>query len=302
MPPLRVPSAALLGLIAIALFARAETESEVTVENPRAFGHFIGDRLERHIRMTVPRPYSLAQDGLPKLGRANAWVELTGTAAHSVPGLDGTQYRIDLIYQVVNSPAQARLTALPEVRMKFSASGKAFEEKIEEWPIGLAPLTPGGTGIAVQDIRPARVPTLIDGRPAEIRLTAYLAGAAALLGWLALARFGLPWLRHRNGPFAAAHRTLAKLSRRPADRPTFQSALRAVHRAFDQTAGVRLFPEQLDAFLSRHQQFADLRAGTQRFFDASSREFFGDGVDPDGLRLDWLLRLCADCRARERRA
>jgi mxaA protein len=300
-PLLRSFGLLVLGL-AVAPLASADAASSVSVENPRAFGHFIGDRLERHIELTVPYGYGVAEDGLPKPGRVTPWFALTAATAQSTPGFAGVHYRIALTYLAVNSPMQAKVVELPTVRLKFSAAGKAFEEKVEAWPISLAPLTTSINRLGLEEMRPDRAPKLIDTTMAQTRLALCVTLAAATLLFLLFAQFVWPWLKHRNGPFATAHRRLQSLAKDPPSAANFQAALRTLHRAFDETAGVRVFPEQLDQFLSRHPQFSDLRGSSQRFFAASSGEFFDKGVDAEVRRLDWLLHLSSDYRARERRA
>lgn len=301
---LRVLCFGLLGLdlLAFELPASADAASSVSVENPRAFGHFIGDRLERHIEMTVPYSYALAQDSLPKPGRVTPWFAVTAATAHATPGLAGIHYRIALTYLAINSPAQVKVVELPAVRLKFSATGKAFEEKVEEWPISLAPLASSSNRLGPEEMRPDRAPKPIDTAMAQAALALCVALASVILLFLLLAQFASPWLKHRNRPFATAHRRLKSLAKDPPSTANFQAALRTLHRAFDETAGARVFPERLEQFLSRYPQFSDLRAVTQRFFTVSSGEFFDKGADAEVRRLDWLQHLCSDYRARERRA
>jgi mxaA protein len=296
------PPRAVLALAA-ALFttlASAQSASDVQTENPRAFGHFVGDILARHIALTVPRPFAIAPDGLPKPGRLNAWIELHDVAVRATREPQHTRYHVDLTYQVINSPVQTRVATLPGVRLKFSSADKSFDTSIAEWPVTIAPLAGGAVRSGLEEIRPPHAPQLIDSGASAIRLALWLAIAAALLLAAAVNHFGMPWLSRYQGPFANAHRALRKLARRPAGNETFRSALRALHRAFDQTAGVRVFPGELDGFFTRHGNFADLRAAAQRFFEISNREFFAGGVEGSEQRIDWLLELCAQYRARER--
>ena len=290
-----------LVLAALAADVNDNVVGDVQVENPRPFGHFLGDRVTRRIRLTAPRPYTLAQDALPKTERISTWIELTDVAVQSAPGLSGTRYHIDLIYQLINSPTQTQLAPLPDVRLKFTASGRTtIAADIDEWSIAVAPLAPRPAVAKTEPLRPARAPKLIDNGATEGRLILYCTGMVAIGAWLTFVQYVIPRLRLRNGPFAAAQRTIESLTQQPPDEAHLQAALRAMHRAFDQTAGRRLFPEHLGQFLSRHRHFEDLHGSVQHFYEVSSREFFGDGAPIDLYRLDWLLALCAQCRARER--
>jgi mxaA protein len=292
------------------------------VENPRAFGHFLGDQLTQDIQLTVPRPYSLVRNALPRPGRTGTWLELTQVSVRSVPTLGGTRYELVLGYQIVNSPLHAEVATLPALHLDFTAPGNRFEKTVDEWPIAIAPLSPGAIRTGLEEMRPARAPRLIDATPTEIRLTLFAAASGALFAFLAIARWGVPGLARWNGPFARASRTLRGISRDARRPDDLQTALRTVHRAFDQTAGHRLFGEHVSEFLDQHAQLRDLREDIQRFFGLSQEVFFGQQASiirqaPIGQhasrgresapadapqRIAWLSELCVKCRARERQA
>jgi mxaA protein len=65
-----------------------------------------------------------------------------------------------------------------------------------------------------------------------------------------------------------------------------------LHRAFDATAGRRVFADDLDAFISRHQHFLPLRNRIAAFFEMSRAVFFGVGVQAPDV-ASWM-GLCRD--------
>jgi mxaA protein len=271
------------------------------VQNPRAFGHFIGDTLERRIEVAVPHPYVLSTGKLPMPARVNPWLELTRVAARATDSERGLRYDIDLSYQIVNSPTKSRVASIPGLTLRFVGGGRAFDRTIDGWPIAIAPLAASGTRVDLEALRPARRPMQIDGTAVEVRLLSFGSASAALFGVLALLEFGLPGAARRRRPFAAAHRALRALAKTPASMDRHHAALRTVHRAFDQTMGVRVFAEQLDEFLASHAHFREVSDRAASFFAASQREFFGRGSGGESPTLESLLALCREFEVRERR-
>jgi mxaA protein len=279
----------------------ADLPPAIHVDEPRAFGHFIGDLLTRHLDVTIPQPYALTADRLPKIARVSTWMELDAVTVRAVPSAHATRYLIDLEYQIVDSPTQLEVAALPAVGLRFAGGGRSFERDIGTWPIVIAPLAPGALRTGLETLRPARVPSLIDATASKVRLLLFGAGSAVLFAYLALVRLALPRLEGRRGPFATAHRTVRMLAASPASVARQQAALRAVHRAFDATAGFRVFGERLEEFLAAHPEFRGLRAPASNFFAVSRAAFFATGGVDASAPLDGLLALTAQFKACERR-
>lgn len=295
-PSARAGIAAWICLSAGLRCTHAAVPDAVVGSEPRAFGHFIGDRLTRHIEVTVPPGYRLVA-GLPQPGRAGTWLELTHLTTDRAEVDAAARYRIDLDYQIVNSAPQPLLTVLPGIDLHFEDGRHALDRRSEDLPLAIAPLAPSGTS----SLRPARTPRLIDAAPTQRRLMFSGAVTAVLLGGLALCVRGLPRRRQR-APFAAAVRSLRGLARAHVGVEADEAALRTVHRAFDATFGRRMFAEHLDRLIELNPHFADLRADAQRFFDLSRDTFFGRGASGGAGPLEWLAAMCADFAARERRA
>jgi mxaA protein len=289
----------------------------IHVDEPRAFGHFIGDVLTRHIEVTVPLPYALAEGRLPQRGRIGR-LELEDAAVGATRIANTTRYRIDLVYQIVDSPLAPEIAPMPPVALRFAGGGRSFEQEINPWPIAMAPLAPSGIRTAFPALRPARAPTAIDATATRLSLVLCGALSAVLFAHLVLARIVLPRLAGRRGPFATALLTLRTLAASAPSVARRQAALRAVHRAFDATVGFRVFAARLEEFFALHPEFLEMRDAAKNFFELSRQEFFGPGgADGEGAggaqsngpggaddnrALDALMTLTAQFKARESRA
>ncbi len=281
----------------------ADPSSDLRIDEPRAFGHFIGDPLDRSIAITVPAGYTLAPESLPKPQREGAWLELQSVRSRWDVTARGRRVRVDLHYQLINSPGSLLQTVLPGMTLHFIDGAASFDRVIDEFPIVVSPLARGSVDAMLTSMRPSRAPLVIDAGRWKWLLAA--AAATAALFMAAASGRRLSGLIHARapGPFDRAHRTLRTLGAAAPGVERHRAALRAVHRAFDETAGIPVFAEGLDAFFDARPAFAAARAPVRAFYAASRLEFFGGGNDRDDmLRIERLVSLCAQLRACERQA
>lgn len=266
--------------------------------DPRPFGYVIGDAMSRRIEIDTPASFKLAADSLPRPGRVDAWLELRKIELAQKAYGASVRHTLDLRYQILNSPQAVKTHYLPKLLIIINNNDNTQTVEINETPFTFAPITPAFVLArdGLEELRADKPAPLIDASAHYWRLGfAALATAAALLSLIYI-QWGMPFLRRHNGPFARAHRDISRLN--DADMP---AAIRSVHRAFDQTAGVSIFRQHLPEFFLRHAAFADLREDAQRFYAASRGEFFSGRMPGDqAMDKKWLLDFCARCRDRER--
>jgi mxaA protein len=298
---------AVLALSAIALpysTAQGQTAAQqpvitVSVRQPRAFGHVIGDELEQRISLLAPAGFALDLRSLPRPGRTGLWLELAPPRLTTDRAGDATRYRLVLDYRIINAPEQVRTVELPELDLLFGPRGGQVSASIDEWPITIAPITPTFVlaRAGLQQMQPDAGPAMPDaGRYGWLTLL-WAAALVALLAGRALRRRGIPWLRQGTRPFAHAARDIAKLARLPPDRSTYRRALQRLHRAFDVAAGHAIFGERLAPLFAARAELLPLRAEIEQFYAASQREFFGLRADPPSV--DDVLTLARRCRDAE---
>ena len=295
---MRLSVALLLLLSCLARAAGPEARLEVT--EPRAFGHTLGDVLERRVVLELEPPWRLADDALPKPGRTGAWLELRAPQMNSRPGIGRNRYEITLAYQVVNAPREIVTLALPELTLPLAGGPRPAFESVPDFPFTLAPLTPEHilARAPLDEMQPDAAPQRIETRAIKLRMLAYATAAGTILLFLAWRLWGIPFLAAGRKPFAAASREVRRLARSRSE-TAHREAIRRMHRAFDETAGHALFATELPAFLRQHSRYAPLKPEIERFFEVSRGEFFAGGAaDPD--LLPWLGRFCRECRSLER--
>jgi mxaA protein len=281
----------------------AEAPSPVTlagIAEPRSFGHVIGDMLTRRIVLDAERGATLDTDGLPKPGRVSRWLDLLAVQ-HDASG-KGTQtrYTITLTYQLMNADQEVRTLALPALRIPFKTAAQTLFHEVPEYVFTAGPLTPQYVvaRAGLEEMQPDIPPPLLPTNAVRARLALYGAGLGAILLYFLYSYWGLPFFARSRGPFARALRKVNAARRASDPQEGMQLALKALHRAFDETAGGALFGEQLEGFFVTHQRYEPLRPAVERFFAVSRQAFFGAGSAP--LSLSWLASLCRDLRDRER--
>jgi mxaA protein len=275
----------------------------MSIDEPRAFGHFVGDVVTRRIVVMAPAPLVLDSAALPQLGRRGSALELRRLDVRRGSGPDGgARYELRLDYQVFLAPTEARVLELPPLPLRFTGGPRVEEVRADAWPLVVAPLGPVEVSPreGLGELRPDRAPPLIDTRPTRLRLAAYAALALPLAAYLASIYLVAPWWLRRHRPFGNAWREVREL---PADASLAQTqaAIRRVHEAFNRSAGQVLFERGIDGFVARAPRFAPLRDEIASFFERSREAFFGASSEP-ARDAAWLVEFARRCRDVERGA
>ena len=252
------------------------------IEQPRPFGYVVGDVMTQRVLLEIGG-HPLAPAALPKAERVNIWLERRAARIESLP--DGHRW-LALDYQVVNAPQSLTTVNLPAFELQGTPNGATL--KIAAWPISLNALT-SGDSIELRPDRPApAIATAPIRRQLALWSSAFLLVLAAWLGWLA-------WRNWRAGatrPFAHALREMRHLE------GSAPEAWRALHRAFDQTAGRVVQMATLPALFERMPPLQSLRPEIEQFFAQSRQLFFAGGLPADRLSA---RALCARLRRIEKR-
>lgn len=270
----------------------ADATVAATVEQPRSFGHVLGDVLTQRVLLEhAGRP--LQPGALPAASRVDLWLERRPMRVET----DAAGRRwLAIDYQLINAPRALSAIALPAMKLA-TASGPTLA--LPAWPVSIAPLTPPaafGQG-DLQALRPDRpVAALATGaieRQLRLSFAALLAVLLAWLGWWVWRNA----LEARRLPFAQAWRELRRI-----DDPTSAQAWRAVHRALNTTAGHVVHGASLPRLLAEAPHLRPLEARLEEFYRESTRRFFaGDAAAAQGDAAYPLRALCRALRDAEKR-
>ena len=284
-----------MAVILAGCYAHADAQIlSVTQQKPaRDFGILVGDVMRASAAIRVVPGTVLDRSSLPAAGPVSASIDVRRVDV--AESRDGALVTIRVDYQSFFAPPEVAQAEVPGYSAVFSCNGARLSAAIPAFTFTASPFRhdlQAATDPAL--LRPDH-PAVLARDPAAPWLT--LAGGALALpaGLMLLARSG--WgLRPMRGPFAAADRHIAGLARSQAG----PGALQALHRAFDATAGRRVFAGDVDSFLDQHPHFAPLRGDIEDFFLASREAFFGPGA----ATPPWheLARVARALRRAERRS
>lgn len=258
------------------------------VENPRPFGYLVGDTLVQRVQLTVDgRSVDLVE--LPRKDRFGSWISRRGARIERRP--DGSRWLL-LDYQIINASKDVDVIALPKLHLRTTTPDVFID--VADWPITVGAITASlvrnqGGLIPLQPDRPA--PTIATD---AIRrsLHASLAGLALTLGlWLGWWRWR-EWQAAERLPFARAAKTLRTVDGQS------EAAWKALHQAFDATAGRVIQPASLPLLFRAAPQLEAARDRIERFYAASAERFFGGReAAPAGVSIP---ELAAELRRIER--
>jgi len=242
----------------------AATAAAATIEQPRSFGHVLGDVLTQRVLLEHQgRPLEPA--ALPAAARIDLWLERRPSRIET--DAQGRRW-LAIEYQLINAPRALTAISLPALTVA-TASGPALA--LPAWPVSIGPLTPAeafGQG-DLQPLRPDRPVAALATHPIEQHLKlALLALLAVLLAWLA-------WWAWRNMreaqqlPFAHAWRELKRI-----DDPASPEAWRVLHRALNRSAGRVVHGASLPQLLADAPYLRPLQPRLEDFYRESTRRFF----------------------------
>lgn len=272
---------------AFAASTAAAAEWPAHVDEPRAFGHTIGDVLTQRILLEAD---GRAASGVaaPSAGRVGVWFERR--AARFETDAEGRRWLV-LDYQLTNAPLAPTQVALPALEL-HTAAGDVLH--VPAWRVGIGPLVTDVADVAneasgavsadaagaalfpatqagLNGMRPDRLAAPVPLAPIRRRLGVALAALmVTLVAWGAWA-----WWRNAREaarlPFARAWRQMRRLDARQA---RAESAWRVLHRAVNETAGHVVHAGSLAAMMVREPWLQPLRPQLEQFYRQSDEYFF----------------------------
>ncbi|MEP6505097.1 MAG: calcium incorporation protein MxaA [Betaproteobacteria bacterium] len=289
----RAPGLAPRAVVAALLLAAGANAGAVDaaaaaiVEQPRPFGHVVGDVVTQRV-LLVEGGRPLEPATLPAPSRLGVWFERR--AARIERAADGRRW-LEVDYQIVTAPAAQAVIRLPAWDLADRSPGRTLH--VAAWPIGVTALTTkAAPGTAAWQVRPDRPPPPIPLAALRSQfLLSSVALAAGLLAWIAWFAWR-GWRASSTLPFATAWRALRGLDDAHPD------AWRALHGAFDRTACEVMREATLPRLFERAPHLAPLRGPIGRFYAQSAARFFGAAPADEPSSC---VALCRDLRRLERR-
>ena len=279
-----------------------------TIEPVKRVGYTVGDVIEREVILTIKAPYKLIETSLPITGYEKRYkgqligIELK-TINHRKEEHDAsTTHHIQLAYQVFTNNIVAKNASLgPEYLSLVNTKNKQdlVKYRIPSLDIAISPIAIFGQVKIENNMSQFMGPLLLNNTKEKNWLKASIAVLAiSLLGLLYI--LGMrAWLPLMGGNFAKTYRALRKL---PNSADGLKQAVSRVHESFNATASIRVFSNNLNAFIAEKPNFAPIKSEIEQFFSLSRQVYFepsaGHNVGDNPQR--WLLQFARRCRDCER--
>ncbi|WP_072396221.1 hypothetical protein [Hyphomicrobium sp. CS1GBMeth3] len=296
---------ALLMLVGLSGRSAAEVRAVHTIE-PRAFGYFLGDTLERVVEIETGPDDEIVPASLPRTGPSNYWLEVRAVETSSERHGDGRLHTLKITYQTFYAPIDPRKVTIPTMDIGIRGLNGSETATIPSFTLITSPIReifPEKSGETAETfLRPDA--SAEQRRSGSLRTAALGAAGLSALFLILLARDLAWWPFHTRPtrPFSRAVREIGRaLAKGGAD--GYRGALLAMHRAFDTAAGHRLLAADLDTFLAAHPEHDASRSLVERFFAASRAVFFGEAPREGETQLPPTeLKALAATLARQERA
>jgi mxaA protein len=293
MTPTRLEAVVATHIVAVLLAtaganaAAIDKTYQAIVQQPRPFGHVVGDVLTQRV-LLADADHAFEPASLPAPSRLGAWLERRASRLEQDP--DGKRW-LAVDYQLVNAPPVQATVRLPAWELASRIPGKTL--RVAAWSLGVAALAPKAEpGTPGWLVRPDRAPPPlpVDALWRQLLLSS-VALAVLLAAWLAWWGWRT-WRAAETQPFATALRQLRRLD------VAHPAAYQALHGAFDRTAGEVVRESTLPRLFQRAPHLAPLQAEIGRFYAQSASRFFGDAAAGQSTSF---ASLCAALRRLERR-
>ncbi|ODA66663.1 MxaA protein [Methyloligella halotolerans] len=286
--------------------------------HPRDFGYFPGDTITREIYLAIDDGYHLQDASVPAEGALNYWLDLRQVKVKSDEDGGERRYLITLTYQTFYVPLEVKRRNLPGFTLQFAPTGaeQGGEEDdgsmatahIPQWSFLMSPLREIQTAEPPEGpvgfLKPDRAPQLLKIKRITILLAISAIAVALFLVLLAHHYAWGPFRQRAARPFTVAARQIGSRKRHADDPEAYRGALLDLHRAFDATAGHRVFAEDAPGFLAEHPGFQSRQAEVGRFYGASRLAFFKSDLEAarSAMPLRDLSSLASQLGAMERRS
>ncbi len=283
-----------------------------TKDPVKLVGYTVGDVIEREVTLTIKAPYKLIDTSLPIPGYEKRYRgQLIGIELKSIDHVkkeseQETTHHIRLAYQVFTNNVVAKNAALgPEYLNLINTKDKKdlVKYRVPSLTIAISPIAIFGQVKVENNMSPFLGPLLMSDTKEKQALKISLAAIAISLIGLLYILGKHAWLPRMGGAFARAYRAVRKTGH---DETGLKQAISILHQAFNSTAGMSVFNDNLSDFLHNHPDFYPIRPEIEAFFDLSRQVYFEPSFQSNSQHAagsnphQWLVQFTRHCRDCER--
>jgi len=279
----------------------------VIVEPKQLVGYTVGDIIDRHITISIKKPYQLIEESLPIVGYEKRYQgQLLGMTLKDIQfdtkiTKNLSTYKISLKYQIFTNNVVAKpafITADYYRLINPIEPDKVVKFRIPELTIATSPIAIFGAVKVEDDMSPFRGPLTIETIPSTLKFRYGVIGFIVSLLTLLYIYSKYTWLPKQNRFFSSIYRQNKKIN---ANKKEIENFISALHHGFNQTINKALFINNKDQLFKKNNSFKHIESEINDFFKLSKAINFEKKNNFNTAEAaDWLVVFSLHCRMCER--
>ena len=279
----------------------------VIVEPKQLVGYTVGDIIDRHITVSIKKPYQLIEESLPIVGYEKRYQgQLLGMTLKDIQfdtkiTKNLSTYKISLKYQIFTNNVVAKpafITADYYRLINPVEPDKIVKFRIPELTIATSPIAIFGAVKVEDDMSPFRGPLTIETIPSTLKFRYGVIGFIVSLLTLLYIYSKYTWLPKQNRFFSSVYRQNKKIN---ANKKEIENFISALHHGFNQTINKALFINNKDQLFKKNNSFKHIESEINDFFKLSKAINFEKKNNFNTAEAaDWLVVFSLHCRMCER--
>lgn len=278
------------------------------IDPTQKVGYTIGDLINRKVKITIFKPFSLIEESLPIVGYEKRYRgELLGMTLRKADFTkeetnEKSVYEIDLTYQVFTNKDFAKPGAITADYYRVIDSQNPddiFKVRIPSFTFAISPIAVFGAVKVDENMSGYRGPFLLDATKDK----KILKQASALLLFCFFILFYIysrySWWPRQNRIFSQIYSQYKKTEVSQENLETFT---KSIHNGLNKSLGQTVFVDNLDLLYKKNSSFLNIEDEIQDFFKLSRKIFFDkNGKINQKDAYKWLKDFALHCRLCERK-
>ena len=285
----------------------------VIVEPKQLVGYTVGDIIDRHITVSIKKPYQLIEESLPIVGYEKRYQgQLLGMTLRDIQfdkkiSKDLSTYKISLKYQIFTNNVVAKpafITADYYRLINPIEPDKVVKFRIPELTIATSPIAIYGAVKVEDDMSSFRGPLIIETIPSTLKVRYGIIGFVVSLLTLLYIYSRYTWLPKQNRFFSSVYRQYKKINTNEKEieiEIEIENFVSALHHGFNQTINKALFINNKEQLFEKNNSFKHIESEINDFFKLSKAINFEKKTNFSSAEaIEWLVVFSLHCRMCER--
>jgi mxaA protein len=265
----------------------------LSIQEPsQKVGYFVGDIIQRQIKISVKEPYKLIEESLPIVGYEKRYRgQLLGITLREVIKNQHKDYlELDLTYQIFTNNTVAKPAFITADYYRVINKNKpedVLKIRVPGLTVAVSPIAIFGAVKVENDMSDLRGPFLIDVKKYEINIykSLLIFGLSLFVLIYIYTRFTI--LPGFKKIFLPIHRKFKKNKE-----IKIESMIRSIHNGLNLFAEASLFEKNLQDLYKKNESFKNIDQELKIFFKISNQKLFTKEKNIDEKIKNWLIEFC----------